>query len=136
MKDSSRKQIEEKDQSKFVPTNSDSNPGFGKDQKKDDVDDFYDDLEKPSKIVSEVPNKLDHQGRVGVGFMMIKVRRIILYMGSRKGLTIIPSSICPLLFSLYLQHGFFSEYVHTLVKRVKVPSSSNPFCFPLFLFFI
>ena len=80
MKDSSRKQIEEKDQSKFVPTNCDSNPGFSKDQKKkeDDVDDFYDELEKPSKIVSEIANKLDHQGRVGVGFMMIKFRRIIL----------------------------------------------------------
>ena len=80
MKDSSRKQIEEKDQSKVVPTNCDSIPGFSKDQKKkeDDVDDFYDDLEKPSKIASEVPNKLGHQGRVGVGFMMIKFRRIIL----------------------------------------------------------
>ena len=82
MKDSSRKQIEEKDQSKVVPTNCDSIPGFSKDQKKkeDDVDDFYDDLEKPSKIASEVPNKLDPQGRVGFGFMMIKFRKIVLYM--------------------------------------------------------
>ena len=78
MKDSSRKQIEEKDQSKVVSTNSDSTPGFSKDQKKDDVDDFYDDLEKPSKIVSEVPNKLDQQGRVGFGFMMIKFMKIDL----------------------------------------------------------
>ena len=73
MKESSRKQIEATVQSKDFPTKSDSDASSSKDiKKKAVVDDFYDDVKKPSKIVSEVPKKEDIQGRVGGRFHELK----------------------------------------------------------------